>query len=218
MQLNTLPVSPLSFLHFRVWWEKSMAASECRGKWTQPSLRWSWMQLWRQGWTHTSWRSGTAGMKTQCHPHTTSNPKPKCSRTTRTQWVHPDFKSGYQNTIFPLHHFSLRSKNQNKYSVQQLPMAFVWTVFLLFSVLVRWSWAPQPRQRMTRPGGKSQRRSKGSSERRCCCCRRREPWRASRPRNSSALVSLRSTSLHPCHYLLFTSMLFGFEVVVVSDV
>lgn len=76
-----------SFLHFRVWWEKSTAASECRGRWNRRSLRWSWMQLWRRGWTHTFWKSGTAGMKTLCHPHTTSNPKPKCLRTTRTRWV-----------------------------------------------------------------------------------------------------------------------------------
>lgn len=77
----------LLFLSIRVWWEKSTAASECRGRWNRRSLRWSWMQRWRRGWTHTSWKSGTAGMKTRCHPHTTSNPKPKCSRTTRTLWV-----------------------------------------------------------------------------------------------------------------------------------
>lgn len=84
--LLTFPAPLPSFL-FRLWWEKSTAASECRGRWNPQSSRWSWMQLWRRGWTHTSWKSGTAGMKTLCHPHTTSNPKPKCLRTTRTRWV-----------------------------------------------------------------------------------------------------------------------------------
>lgn len=91
-----------------------------------------------------------------------------------------------------------KKQNRNRYSTHQLPVPFVWTVLPLPPVLLRWSQAAQPRQRMTRPGGKSQRRSRGSSEQRCCCCRRREPWRVSRPRNSSALVSLRSTSLCLC--------------------
>lgn len=84
-----IPTPSLTFLFFptRAWWEKSTAASGCRGRWTQRSSRWSWMQLWRRDWTHTSWKSGTAGTKTLYHPHTTSNPKPKCLRTTRTLWV-----------------------------------------------------------------------------------------------------------------------------------
>lgn len=85
--LFLISLLPSSLSVFRVWWEKSTAAFEFQGRWNLLSLRWSWTRRWRPGWTHTSWKSGTAGMKTLCHPHTTSNPKPKCWRTTRTLWV-----------------------------------------------------------------------------------------------------------------------------------
>lgn len=113
---------------------------------------------------------------------------------------------------------SAEQKKKKKIGINIPRVILWWPLFELSSLslldLVRWSWAAHPRQRMTRPGGKSQRRSRESSERRCCCCRRREPWRASRPRNSSALVSHRSASPPPSQSLYLTSTVIG----VVTDV
>lgn len=167
-----------------------------------PSARWSgFSRVWddfgcscggRHGHTHLGGvvLQGWKLCATRILPQTQSPNAQEPPELSESTWLLKKQLPYYGTSLF-------RAITQNKYSAQELLVAFVWTVLFLLSDHIRWSWAAQPRQRMTRPGEKSLRRSRWSLERRCCCCRRREPWRASRPRNSSALVSLRSTSPLP---------------------